>query len=101
MSTTEKKMPKPATPAPAEVKPSDSPTFVAQWSDGVTTKMTTYTMLTRLDLKRGIALSRAAYSSRKKILIATIEATIVEARFEKDGAVVRAYTAEDIKAVMA
>jgi hypothetical protein len=96
------KMPKSATPEPAAVKSSDSPAFVAEWSDGTTTRMSTYTILRRLNLKRGVALIRAAYASRKKIPMAMIEATIVEARFEKEGVVVRAYAAEDLtKAVTA
>jgi hypothetical protein len=88
---------KPATPMAPQVKPSDGPTFVAQWSDGVTTRMTTYTMLKKLDLKRGLALSRAAYSSRKKVSMATIEATIIGAHFEKDDAVVHVYAAAQLK----
>jgi hypothetical protein len=98
--STEKKLPKPATPAPAEVKPSDAPTFVAQWSDGTETRMTTYTILKKLDLKRGITLARAAYSSRKKVPMSAIETTIIAAHFEKDDVVVRAYTAKELKAVM-
>ena len=88
---------KPATPPPPQVKPSDSPVFVARWSDGTETRMSTYAMLKKLDLKRGIALSRAAYSSRNRIPMATIEAAIVEARFEKDDVVVQTYTAEQLK----
>ena len=91
---------KPATPPPPEVKPSDSPTLVAQWSDGTKTRMSTYTLLKKLDLKRGIALARAAYSSRKKMPMAAIEATIVEVHFEKDGLVVRTYTPEELKEAM-
>jgi hypothetical protein len=69
-----------------------TPTFCAKFSDGVTTRMTTH-CATGLDLARGIILSRAAYSSRKK----TIPPEIIEARFETpDGEVLKQYDADEI-----
>lgn len=41
-------------------------TFVAQFDDGVITRMTTFCADGKLDLKRGIKLARAAYDSRKR-----------------------------------
>jgi hypothetical protein len=43
-----------------------SPTFVATFSDGEITQMTTHCADGKLDLGRGVRLSRAAYESRKK-----------------------------------
>lgn len=56
-----------------------SPTFVAQFADGVTTRMTCHCAPDHLDLARGIKLSRAAYESRiRKSPPAIIEARFVE-----------------------
>jgi hypothetical protein len=52
-----KKMPKPATPEPKRVPPSDSLVFWAKWSDGVETRMSVYTFADDLDVKRAIAVS--------------------------------------------
>jgi hypothetical protein len=56
-----------------------SPTFVARFADGVTTRMTCNCEDHHLDLPRGIKLSQAAYESRiKKSPPAIVEARIVE-----------------------
>jgi hypothetical protein len=62
---------------------SESPTFIATFDDGEITRMTVYHPPARktLNLKRGIALSRAAYASRKRGNAPI--AAIVEARFEE------------------
>jgi hypothetical protein len=68
------------------------PTFCAKFSDGETTRMSTHCP-NGLDPARGIVLSRAAYSSRKK----RNPPEIVEARFEtSDGALLKEYSADDI-----
>ena len=72
-----------------------SPTFCAKFSDGVTTRMTTHCP-NGLDLARGIALSRAAYNSRKK----AGPPEIVEARFETiDGVMLKQYSTDEIKQI--
>lgn len=43
-----------------------SPTFVATFADGTTTRMTTFCEGGKLDLGRGVRLSQAAYESRTK-----------------------------------
>jgi hypothetical protein len=79
------RLPTPATPAPNEVPPSDGLVFEAAWDDGITTRMSVYTFVDDLDLKRAIALSKAAYSSRKRIPLAEIKAIIVQAQFRDSG----------------
>jgi hypothetical protein len=86
----------PATPAPKSVPASDSVVFAARWSDGIETKMSVYTTVDELDVARGVAVSRAAYSSRRRVPITDIAATIVQARFEKGGEVLRTYAAEEL-----
>ncbi|MFK4725852.1 hypothetical protein ABIE89_006952 [Bradyrhizobium niftali] len=54
-----------------------SPTFIAEFADGVTTRMTCHCTADDLDLARGIKLSRAAYDSR----IGQAPPPIVTARF--------------------
>jgi hypothetical protein len=56
-----------------------APTFVARFSDGIVTKMTCYCARGKLDLRRGIVLSRAAYESRAK---GKEPPPLVEARFQ-------------------
>jgi hypothetical protein len=56
-----------------------SPTFVAQFADGVATRMTCHCTPDDLDLARGIKLARAAYESRVK----KPPPAIVNARFVK------------------
>lgn len=54
-----------------------SPTFVAEFADGVTTRMTCHCTPDHLDLARGMKLSQAAYESR----IGKPPPAIVKARF--------------------
>jgi hypothetical protein len=86
----------PATPAPKSIPASDSVVFAAEWSDGTKTRMSIYTAIEELDVKRAVAVSRAAYSSRKRMPVADIAARIERAHFEKDGVVVRSFTIEEL-----
>ena len=86
----------PATPPPKPVEPSDGPVFYAKWSDETETRMSVYSSLTDLDVRRGIAVATAAYSSRKHVPTADLKATIVRAHFESNGIVIQAYTAEEL-----
>lgn len=75
---------------------SAGPIFIARFADGVTTRMSIYSGLDPLDLERGIAVSRAAYSSRTRTPMAAAP-LIVQAHFEDgDGAVLASYTAEQL-----
>jgi hypothetical protein len=66
-----------------------SPTFVAQFSDGVVTKMTCHCAQGNLDVRRGIVISRIAYESRTK---GKEPPPIVEARFQTpDGKILCEY----------
>lgn len=56
-----------------------SPTFVAPFADGITTRMTCHCTSDHLDLARGMKLSRAAYESRTR----KSPPAIVKARFVK------------------
>jgi hypothetical protein len=74
---------------------SGSPTFVATFADGVTTRMTTWHDPDRktLDLARGIKLSNHAYSVRTD----REAPAIVSARFEDAaGAVLAEYDAKQL-----
>ena len=72
------------------------PTFVARFADGQTTRMTTHTPLTKLDMGRGVRLSRHAHSSR----VRKDPPVILEARFESaDGEVLAEYTQEQLAKV--
>jgi hypothetical protein len=73
-----------------------APTFVATFTDGTKTRMSTHTSLARLDLKRGIALARAAYESRKKQTPPALDA----AHFELEGMVLCEYTAKELAAAV-
>jgi hypothetical protein len=42
------------------------PTFVAQWSDGIVTRMSIYTHDEKPDIGRAVRVSKAAYDSRTK-----------------------------------
>ena len=69
-----------------------SPTFCAKFSDGETTRMSTHCP-DGLDPARGIILSRAAYTSRKK----AAPPEIVEAHFETpDGVLLKQYSPDEI-----
>ena len=71
--------------------------FWAKWSDGIETRMSVYTFIDDLDVERAMAVSAAAYSSRKCVPMAAITATIVRARFEDlSGAIVESYNAEQL-----
>lgn len=75
------------------------PTFVATFSDGVVTRMTTHCQDGRLDLGRGIRLSRAAYKSRKKQSPPALIAGHFETPPDGDGsaaAILRSYTPDDL-----
>ena len=89
------------------------PTFVCQFADGVTTRMSVFTSLDRLDWDRGMRLSQAAYQSRWRTrvlaqylkqngylrltrwqyrepainLIAPVPPAIIAVHFEQDGRV--------------
>jgi hypothetical protein len=69
------------------------PTFVARFADGQTTRMSTHTALDKLDMKRGVRLSRHAYSSR----VRKDPPAILKAHFESaDGDVLAEYTQEQL-----
>jgi hypothetical protein len=75
-----------------------SPTIVAQFADGVTTRMTCHCLPVHLDLARGIKLSQAAYESRvRKPPPAIVEARFVEA-FSDD--VIKIFSREELAAAM-
>jgi|SRR5215472_6028918 len=74
------------------------PTFVCEFADGTTTRMSTFTSLEKLDWERGERLSQAAYQSRWRARlrkqtgklvdsIAPVPPTIVAGRFELNGKV--------------
>src|SRR5262249_10036374 len=75
------------------------PTFVAEFSDGVITRMSTFTSLENLDWGRGERLSIAAHQSRwrarerkqgrpyRTLSVAPVPPAIISARFEQDGKV--------------
>lgn len=64
------------------------PTFVANWADDITTRMSIHTPDDNLDLKRAVRVSLAAYLSRTK---GRGTAHIDQAHFERDGRVLAAY----------
>ena len=74
---------------------STTPTFVATFLDGEVVRMTTFTLLNKPDLARGIRLAFAAYESRKK----QTAPSIVEAHFERNGDVLEHYSREQLDAV--
>jgi hypothetical protein len=61
------------------------PTFVAEFADGTTTRMSVFTSLEKLDWDRGVRLSQAAYQSRHPD--AVVLPTIISVHFEQDGKV--------------
>jgi hypothetical protein len=71
-----------------------SPTFVARFKDGIVTKMTTHCAPGKLDLRRGIVLSRIAYRSRT----GNEPPPIAEARFQtpENGELLREYDDKEI-----
>jgi hypothetical protein len=72
-----------------------SPTFVARSADDTETRMTIYHAPERktFDLKRSVALSRAACASRKR---GNATPAIVEARFEESEVVLEKYDARQL-----
>jgi transcriptional regulator with XRE-family HTH domain len=62
------------------------PTFIAEFTDGTITRMTTYTSLEQLDWDRGEHLARHAWASRHKAAPETAP-PIITARFERNGTV--------------
>ena len=71
-------------------------TFVAEFQDGVVTRMTTFCANGKLDLARGIAVARAAYESRTG---ARTPPPITRAKFVEPGyddAVLKEYDANDL-----
>ena len=98
------------------------PTFVAEFADGTTTRMTTFTSIERLDWDRGVRLSQAPYQSRWRTrmlaqyreqngglrltrwqyrenainLIAPVPPAIISARFEQDGKVLAQRNGEGV-----
>lgn len=72
-----------------------SPTFVAKFSDNISTRMTCHCTPDHLDLARGIKLSKAAYASRtKKEPPPIIEGRFVEPFTDK---VIKKYTAAELE----
>ena len=75
---------------------STSPTFVATFADGEVTRMSVFTSREKLDMERGVRLSRHAYSSR----VRKDPPVILEAHFESaDGEVLAEYTQGQIAKV--
>ncbi len=71
------------------------PTFVADWSDGIRTRMSIHTNDEKPDLERAIKVSRAAYESRTKGLGF---ATMTQGTFERDGETLHHYGPRELKA---
>jgi hypothetical protein len=92
------KQSKPATLPPRPVPPSGGLVFSALWSDGTATRMSIYSTLKDLDLKRAAAVSHAGYSSRHHIPMDKITATITKATFAYGGEIIATYDAAAIAA---
>src|SRR5262245_31910205 len=71
----------------------DSPTFVATFSDGTETRMTIWHSVEHktLNLNRGIRLAQHAYRSRRQ----QEPPLIVAAHFERDGEILASYAASE------
>jgi len=65
------------------------PTFVANWNDGVVTRMSIHTRDENPDLGRAVRVSRAAYESRTKGR--GIAKVIVDGYFTRDGELIHKY----------
>jgi hypothetical protein len=79
-----------------------SPTFVATFTDGTITRMTTNCSERKLDLGRGVRLSQAAYQSRMKQQPPAMTAGHFETPPGGDGraaVVLRVYTPDELAAV--
>jgi hypothetical protein len=72
-----------------------SPTFVAIFADGETTRMTVFQPGKTLDLGRGVRLARAAYESRTK----QKSPPIIKAHYERDGEILESYEREQLDAL--
>jgi hypothetical protein len=71
----------------------NSPSFIACFADGQTTRMTVHTSLAKLDVGRGVRLAQHAYRSRMK----QEPPAITSARFEDiKGKVLEEYDALEI-----
>jgi hypothetical protein len=85
---------KPVIPVPKPPPARRGPVFYAKWSDGVETCMSIYSGLDCPDIKRAVAVSQAAHSSRTK----GKSAAIVSGHFETaDGEVLRSYSSDEIE----
>lgn len=70
------------------------PTFVANWSDGVVTRMSIHTNDMRPDVGRAVRVSAAAYDSRTKGLgVARLES----GSFERGGKVLHTYAGAELR----
>jgi len=69
-----------------------SPTFVCVFHDDVVTRMTVYTLEKKLDVARGVRLSRHAYQQRT----GKAPPEMAKAHFEKDGTTLASYSASDL-----
>jgi hypothetical protein len=72
------------------------PTFVAEFADGTTTRMSVFTSLKKLDWDRGVRVSNAAWRSRWRTrqrihtpypIVEPVPPAIIAARFEQNGIV--------------
>lgn len=78
------------------------PTFVAVFSDGEVTRMTTHCADGKLDLARGVRLSRQAYRVRKDQTPPALTAGHFERPANSDGEAaltLKAFTPEELAAV--
>ena len=72
---------------------SRSPVFVAEFADGITTRMTTFCEDdSKLDMARGIILARHAYHQRT----GQRAPALAKASFERDGQTLKTYNAIDL-----
>jgi hypothetical protein len=71
------------------------PVFVARFTDGQLTRMTTHSSLAKLDVERGVRLAQHAYRSRMK----REPPQIVEASFEANGETLATYDATALRKV--
>jgi hypothetical protein len=67
----------------------ESPVFQAEWSDNITTRMSTYCPDDELNLARAVRLSAHAHDSRTKGR--SPDARIVKGHFERNGEVLQRY----------
>jgi hypothetical protein len=73
-----------------------SPTFVAEFADGVTTRMTTYCASDKkLDVARGVRLARHAYQQRT----GNAPPALVKAHFERNGEVLKSYDSAELSRI--